>query len=61
MYDAAGSVVSMDLNGNDYYYVKDALWDIICIIHNTGKQIVSYDYDTWVKLVSISGELKDTA
>ena len=50
----------MNLNGNNYYYIRNAQGDIIGLIDGTGTQVVSYTYDTWGKLISISGSLKDT-
>ncbi|WP_053243619.1 RHS repeat-associated core domain-containing protein [Clostridium sp. DMHC 10] len=50
----------MNLNGNNYYYIRNAQGDIIGLIDSTGTQVVSYTYDTWGKLISISGSLKDT-
>ncbi|WP_084757225.1 RHS repeat-associated core domain-containing protein [Clostridium sp. DMHC 10] len=50
----------MNLNGNNYYYIRNAEGDIIGLIDGTGTQVVSYTYDTWGKLISIGGSLKDT-
>ncbi|MDT8719689.1 discoidin domain-containing protein, partial [Clostridium sp. 19966] len=59
-YDSAGKLVSMNLNGVEYYYVRNGQSDIIGLFDKTGAQVVSYTYDTWGKLVSIDGSLKDT-
>jgi len=39
-----------------YFYVRNAQGDIIGIINSVGKQVVSYTYDTWGKLISITGD-----
>ncbi len=39
-----------------YFYVRNAQGDIIGIINSIGKQVVSYTYDTWGKLISITGD-----
>ena len=39
-----------------YFYVRNAQSDIIGIINSIGKQVVSYTYDTWGKLISITGD-----
>jgi len=45
------------LNGTEqYFYVRNAQSDIIGIINSIGKQVVSYTYDTWGKLISITGD-----
>lgn len=52
-YDSSENLVSMSLNGIDYYYVKNAQGDIIGLIDKAGTQIASYTYDSWGKLISI--------
>ena|GEM_PF-2330882 len=39
---ASGSVVSINLNGTDYYYLRNGQNDIIAIIDNTGTIVVEY-------------------
>ena len=59
-YDSNNDLVSMNLNGVEYYYVRNGQNDIIGLIDGTGAQVVSYTYDSWGKLISIDGILKDT-
>jgi len=59
-YDASGNIVSMNLNGTEYYYVRNAQGDITGLIDGSGTQVVSYTYDTWGKLVSTTGTLAST-
>jgi RHS repeat-associated protein len=59
-YDSSDNLVSMNLNGVEYYYIRNAQNDIIGLLDKTGTQVVSYTYDTWGKLVSISGALAST-
>ncbi|MPW26723.1 DNRLRE domain-containing protein [Alkalibaculum sp. M08DMB] len=59
-YDSADNLISMNLNGTEYYYVRNAQSDIIGIVDGAGEEVVSYTYDSWGKLVSIDGSLKDT-
>jgi RHS repeat-associated protein len=59
-HDSAGNLVSMNFNGIEYYYVYNAQNDIIALIDAAGNEVVSYTYDTWGKLLSIEGTLKDT-
>jgi len=40
----------------EYFYIRNAQSDIIGIINSIGKQVVSYTYDTWGKLISITGD-----
>lgn len=52
-YDSAGKLVSMNLNGTEYFYVRNAQGDIIGLIDKVGTQVVAYNYDSWGKLISI--------
>ncbi|MCM0649711.1 discoidin domain-containing protein [Clostridium swellfunianum] len=59
-YDSSDNLISMNLNGADYYYTRNAQGDIIGLLDKSGAQVVSYTYDSWGKLISIDGSLKDT-
>ena len=59
-YDASNKLVSMNLNGVEYYYIRNVQGDIIGLFDKTGTQVVSYSYDSWGKLISIDGSLKDS-
>ncbi|WP_346868715.1 RHS repeat-associated core domain-containing protein [Clostridium sp. UBA5119] len=43
-------------DAEQYFYIRNAQSDIIGIINSIGKQVVSYTYDTWGKLISITGD-----
>lgn len=55
-YDASDNLVSMNLNGTEYYYIRNGQGDIIGLFDNTGTQVVSYTYDAWGKLISIKDQ-----
>ena len=38
-YDAAGNVVSVNYNGTDYYYVRNAQNDVVKLSDNSGSRI----------------------
>lgn len=59
-YDASGNVVSVDYNGTEYYYLRNAQGDIVKIIDAAGNPVVEYTYDTWGKKVSTTGDLAGT-
>jgi RHS repeat-associated protein len=59
-YNAAGDLVSMNLNGVEYYYIRNAQGDIIGLLNGSGTQVVSYVYDSWGKLISVTGTLAGT-
>ena len=59
-YGADGNLISMNLNGAEYYYIRNGQNDIIGLFDGAGTQVVSYTYDAWGKLISTDGSLKDT-
>jgi RHS repeat-associated protein len=50
----------MTLNDTEYFYIRNGQGDITGLIDTAGTQVVSYIYDSWGKLISIDGSLKDT-
>ena len=59
-YDGSGQLASMDLNGVEYYYIRNAQGDIIGLFDKIGAEVVSYTYDTWGKSISTTGSLAST-
>jgi RHS repeat-associated protein len=59
-YDSDDSLVSMNLNGVEYYYIRNNQGDIIGLHDSTGAEVVSYSYDSWGKLISTTGTLAST-
>lgn len=59
-YDSSDKLLSMNLNGTEYYYIRNAQEDIIGLFDGTDTQVVSYTYGSWGKLVNINWCLKDT-
>ena len=52
-YDEKGSPVSVELNGTRYYYRQNLRGDVIGLYSGT-TQVVSYTYDPWGKLLSVT-------
>ncbi len=50
-YDADGSLLSMNLNGNEYFYVTNLQGDIIEIVDINLNTVVSYKYDAWGNII----------
>ena len=59
-YDESGNVFGFKRGNSEYYYIRNGQGDIIGILDSSGTQIVSYVYDSWGKLVSISGSQAET-
>ena len=54
-YDSNGNILSMLYNGTEYYYLKNIQGDIIGILDGSGASVVEYSYDSWGKVIEISG------
>lgn len=59
-YDSEDNLLSLNLNGTEYYYIFNAQGNVIGLLDGSGNQVVSYQYDAWGNSTSISGTLKDT-
>ena len=59
-YNESGSPVGIELNGTQYYYIKNVQDDIIGIVDTSGNKVVEYTYNAWGYLRSISGSLAST-
>lgn len=59
-YDSGANLVSVTIAGKIYFYVRNAQNDVIGLIDANGNTVVKYAYDSWGKLLEITGDLKDT-
>ena len=55
-YDESG-VAGFELDGTKYYYLKNIQGDVINILNSSGQVVVTYTYDAWGKVLSITGTL----
>ena len=46
-YDVDGSLLSMNYNGDEYFYIKNLQGDIIEIVDASGYTVARYRYDAW--------------
>ena len=60
IYDSGANLVATVIDGKYYYYVRNIQNDIVALVDESGKTVVNYAYDSWGKLLSITGSLKDT-
>ena len=54
-YAGDSTPVSMNVNGTEYYYLKNAQGDITHIVDCDGVEVASYRYDAWGNHLSITG------
>ena len=54
-YDSNDEVIGFTHNEADYFYVKNAMGDIVGIADDSGNLVVSYAYDAWGKVLSVTG------
>lgn len=59
-YDSGANLVSVTIGGEIYFYVRNAQNDVIALIDGEGNTVVKYTYDSWGKVLSITGSLADT-
>jgi RHS repeat-associated protein len=59
-FDASGQVVTMSVNGAEYYYVRNGQNDVIALVDSTGTIVVEYTYSTYGEVLSITGYLAST-
>jgi RHS repeat-associated protein len=55
-YDAEDSLVALTYNDEIYYYEKNISGDIIGLIDESGNRVVSYEYDSWGVITSITDD-----
>ena len=60
IYDSGANLLVVNIDGKYYIYVRNIQNDIIALVDASGKAVVNYAYDSWGKLLSITGNLKDT-
>jgi RHS repeat-associated protein len=46
-YDVDGTLISLNYNGTEYFYVYNALGDIVKLLNTSGQVVVEYRYDAY--------------
>jgi len=59
-YDANGTPLTVTYNSTTYYYATNLQGDITAILNSAGTAVVSYTYDAWGNILSVTGTEKDT-
>ena len=59
-YDASGIPMSVVYNGTAYFYTVNLQGDVMAIVDATGTAVVSYAYDAWGNILSVTGTMADT-
>lgn len=59
LYEQTG-MIGFELNGTPYYYVRNLQGDVTKIIDGSGEVVVQYAYDSWGKVLSVTGSLAST-
>ena len=58
-YDSTGPL-SVNCNGTEYFYVKNAQGDVTGLITTSGTRVVTYTYDAWGNPLTTTGSLATT-
>lgn len=59
-YDRNNSLVGFNLDGVEYLYMKNATGEIVGILDIDGNLVVTYTYDAWGKVLTVSGIMAET-
>ena len=59
-YDSGANLAGLAVNGTTYHYIRNLQNDIIGIMDSSGTVVVNYSYDSWGKLLSVTGPLAGT-
>ena len=59
-YDASGMLMSVVYNGTAYFYTVNLQGDVVAIVDASGTAVVSYAYDAWGNILSVTGTMADT-
>lgn len=59
LYEQTG-MIGLEINGTPYYYVRNLQGDVTKIIDGSGNVVVQYVYDSWGKVLSVTGTLAST-
>lgn len=59
-YDETGSPMGMRVDGQDYFFQRNAQGDVTGIYDPNGELIVTYTYDSWGKLTEVGGAYSHT-
>ena len=59
-YTPEGAPMGIVYQGYAYYYVTNLQGDVVAILNNKGEQVVTYTYDAWGNILSVSGTMADT-
>ena len=59
LYEQTG-MIGLEINGVPYYYVRNLQGDVTKIIDASGNVVVKYVYDSWGKVLSVTGSLAST-
>ena len=60
LYDGSGQLMAIRYKGADYYYIRDGLMCITGLVDANGGAVVNYRYDSWGKLMCITGSMAGT-
>ena len=55
LYDSNADLAGLEVDGNAYFYIKNLQNDIIGIMDSSGTVVVKYSYDSWGKVLSVTG------
>ena len=59
-YDGDGQLFAISYKGSDYYYIRDNLRAITRLVDANGVAVVNYRYDSWGRMLDITGSMAES-
>ena len=60
LYDGDGQLSAISYKGSDYYYIRDNLRTITGLVDANGVAVVNYRYDSWGRMLDITGSMAES-
>ena len=51
-FDVDGAIISFNINGEEYFYVRNLQQDIVALIDENGMIVADYLYDAWGNILN---------
>ena len=58
--DGDGQLSAISYKGGDYYYIRDNLRTITGLVDANGAAVVNYKYDSWGRMLDITGSMAES-
>jgi len=53
LYDVDGTIISVNMNGEEYFYIRNLQQDIVALADKNGTIVAEYIYDAWDNILNL--------